>query len=203
MQAYMKSALPYAGVPMPTLRKVVRTLYPARTWQPGFAAWHDTVLALWENAAYREERYVAISLAARRRELDALPVLERLIVEGAWWDYVDWLVKPVAELLRRHPDELKPVLRAWARDDSMWKRRAAIISQLGFKGDTDLDLLYDAIEPNLDHESFWVRKAIGWALRDLSWHDKDEVARYVRANEHRLSALSRREGMKNIEKGFV
>lgn len=203
MQAYMKSAMPYAGVPMPELRRIVRELYPARTWKPGFEEWRDTVLALWANARYHEERYAAISLAARRKELDALPVIERMIVEGAWWDYVDALAKQVAVLLRNHPDELKPLLREWAHDESIWKRRVAIISQLGFKRDTDLELLYDTIEPNLEEESFWLRKAIGWALRDLSWHDKDEVARYVRANEHRLSPLSRREGMKNIEKGFV
>ncbi len=87
---------------------------------------------------------------------------------------------------------------AWSRDSNMWKRRASIICQLGFKADTDLKLLYDCIEPNLGDGEFFVRKATGWALRDYAWHDPAEVDRFVRANEARLSGLSRREATKNL-----
>ncbi len=93
------------------------------------------------------------------------------------------------------------MLRRWSRDHNLWKRRTAILAQLGFKEQTDLDLLYACIEPNLSDRDFFIRKAIGWALRQYAWTDPREVARYVRAQGNRLSPLSRREAVKNID-GF-
>ena len=80
----------------------------------------------------------------------------------------------------------------------MWKRRTAILSQLTFKKDTDLKLLYDCIEPSIESKEFFLRKAIGWALRQYAWTDPKEIQRYVRVNETRLSPLSRREALKNL-----
>ena len=82
--------------------------------------------------------------------------------------------------------------------DRLWKRRTAILSQLTFKQDTDLDLLYDCIGPSLPSKEFFLRKAIGWALRQYAWIDPAEVERYVREHEDELSPLSRREALKNV-----
>ncbi len=86
----------------------------------------------------------------------------------------------------------------WSRCDSMWKRRASILCQLGFKDKTDLDLLYACIEPNLAEREFFIRKAIGWALRQYAWTDPHEIVRYVARQGERLSPLSRREALKNV-----
>jgi 3-methyladenine DNA glycosylase AlkD len=83
-------------------------------------------------------------------------------------------------------------------DHDLWKRRVSIICQLKFKRETDLELLYANIEPNLTDRDFFIRKAIGWALRQYAWTDPIEIARYVRSNESRLSGLSKREALKNI-----
>ena len=88
----------------------------------------------------------------------------------------------------------------WSKSDNVWKRRASILCQLGFKGDTDLDLLYACIEPSLDSNEFFLRKAIGWALRQYARTDPGEVKRYVGRNESRLSRLSKREALKKIPK---
>jgi len=80
----------------------------------------------------------------------------------------------------------------------MWKRRTSILCQLGFKADTDLDLLYSCIRPSLGSKEFFLRKAIGWALRQYAWTNPGEVRRYVQAHENELSALSMREALKNI-----
>ena len=106
---------------------------------------------------------------------------------------------------------MSKLMRRWARDEHMWKRRSAILCQLGFKRGTDLALLYDCIEPNLaDNHStretrsslmareFFIRKAIGWALRQYAWTDPGEVKRYVTSNKSRLSPLSIREALKNV-----
>jgi len=86
----------------------------------------------------------------------------------------------------------------WSTDDDMWKRRCAILCQNRAKRATDLAPLYDCIEPSLESKEFFLRKAIGWALRAYAWTDPDEVRRYVTENAERLSGLSRREALKNI-----
>ena len=123
---------------------------------------------------------------------------EELIVTGAWWDYVDVLASHcLGELLRRHPREMKRKMKEWSRSDNIWKRRSAILCQLQFKQETDLALLYGCIAPSLDSREFFLRKAIGWALRQYAWTDPAEIRRYVREHEARLSPLSRREALKN------
>jgi 3-methyladenine DNA glycosylase AlkD len=138
MQAYMKSAMPYRGVQTPALRRLCRELYAA-TRLPGAAAWRATVLALWRDAEYREERYAAVELAGHRfyreyRTMDALPMYEEMIVTGAWWDYVDAIAtQQLVEVLRADPAPFKRAMRAWARSDDIWKRRSAILCQLRMK----------------------------------------------------------------------
>jgi 3-methyladenine DNA glycosylase AlkD len=85
----------------------------------------------------------------------------------------------------------------WSRSPDMWKRRTSILCQLTFKKETDLKLLYACIEPSMDSTEFFLRKAIGWALRQYAWTNPDEVRLYVQKNVARLSSLSRREALKN------
>jgi 3-methyladenine DNA glycosylase AlkD len=202
MQAYMKSDMPYRGISSPEMRVITKRVFaehPLATCDK----WRAAVLELWRGARYREERYAAIALLADRahpacRTPDVLPMYEEMITTGAWWDYVDEIAHHVGDLLRAHPKEMRPVMRAWSTDQDLWKRRVSIICQISFKKDTDLKLLYSNIEPNVAERNFFIRKAIGWALRAYAWTDPKEVARYVAANESRLSGLSRREALKNI-----
>ena len=201
MQAYMKSTMPYYGLRMADVRAISRDVFDGIDLD--CASWRKTILTLWRGAKRREERYAAMHLIGQRRYRDCLgvddmPMLEELVVTGAWWDHVDELAMVIGDLLRSHPRQMRALMRRWSTDPNMWKRRVSIICQLRFKRDTDLDLLYANIEPNLADKEFFIRKAIGWALRQYAWTDPQEVARYVRANESRLSGLSRREALKNI-----
>ena len=204
MQAYMKSAMPYRGVQAQALRQVTKAAF-ARCPLGSFEEWRDTMLALWREATHREERYAAVELAGHRayrelQTLDALPAYEEMIVSGAWWDTVDAIAShQIGELLRRHPKEMKPLLRAWAKGDDIWKRRAAILAQLSFKTETDLKLLYGCIRPSLGRPEFFLRKGIGWALRQYSRTDPAEIARYVREHDAVLSPLSKREALRNVK----
>ena len=91
-------------------------------------------------------------------------------------------------------------MRSWSRDPDKWKRRSSIICQLNRKHETDLSLLFDCIDPNLTDPDFFIRKGIGWALRSLAWTDLATVERYVERNAGRVSALTRREALKNADK---
>jgi 3-methyladenine DNA glycosylase AlkD len=202
MQAYMKSTMPYHGLSMPRLRAICREVF-AEHRLASCIEWQEAILELWRNAKFREERYAAIELLSVKRHRACwtpglMPMLEEMITTGAWWDLVDGLAHVVGELLRSHPRQMRPLMRRWSTDEHLWKRRVSIICQNAFKKDTDLDLLYANIEPNLGDRDFFIRKAIGWALRAYAWTDPKEVARYVRAHETELSGLSRREALKNI-----
>jgi 3-methyladenine DNA glycosylase AlkD len=88
---------------------------------------------------------------------------------------------------------------SWSQSSNLWKRRTAVLCQLRFKEETDLTLLYACIEPSLGSPEFFLRKAIGWALRQYAWTDGSEIKRYVGFNRARLSGLSCREALKNID----
>jgi 3-methyladenine DNA glycosylase AlkD len=205
MRAYMKSEMDYRGVPAPEVRRLCRAVFP-RHPMASFEAWRDSALALWRSADYREERYVAIALTGAKpyephRRMKALPIYEEFVVSGAWWDYVDDVASHrLGPLLRKHPKPMGARMRTWARSRNLWKRRSAILCQLRFKQETDLELLYDCIEPSLASDEFFLRKAIGWALRDLAWSDPREVVRYVERHRDRLSNLSKREALRNVHR---
>ena len=203
MQAYMKSAMPYYGIQMPGLRAICKRLFTAHPIQTA-SAWRDACLRIWREAQFREERYAAIGLTGVRlysslQTLETVAMYEEMIVTGAWWDFVDSIAsKRLGALLSSYPTRMRKEMLKWSRCPNLWKRRSAILCQLGFKRDTDLDLLYACIEPSLSSKEFFLQKAIGWALRQYAWTDPREVVRYVRERGNELGRLSRREALKNI-----
>lgn len=203
MQAYMKSEMPYLGVTTPRRREALRGIFAAYPFASA-AAWRTDVLALWRSAEYREERYAALHLSGHRKArsfqtLEALPMYEEMIVTGAWWDYVDEIAAHrIGPLLAAYPVEMKKTMRAWSRSEDLWKRRTSILCQLAFKDAIDLELLYACIAPSLSSKEFFLRKAIGWALRQYARTDPGEVRRYVKEHAARLSGLSRREATKHL-----
>ena len=202
-QAYMKSAMPYHGITSSLLRATCKELFADLAF-PTRASWNDSVLSLWRGAKFREERYAAVALTGHKlakpfQTPAAMPLYEEIIVTGAWWDYVDDVASHrVGPILRDHPGPIKRMMLAWSKSPNMWKQRTSIICQLGFKKQTDLNLLYACIKPSLDSKEFFLRKAIGWALRQYAWTDPAEVKRYVRENRARLSPLSTREALRNV-----
>ena len=197
-QAYLKTSEPCLGVRLPEVRRV--TLAAAAAQPPATSADVGRLAAtLWREAAYREERYAAIALTglpAARGALELLPLYEEMITTGAWWDLVDGVADRIRDLLLAHPAQLAPVLRDWARSPDRWLRRSAVIAQLGARERTDRTLLTEVIEVNAADPEFFVRKAIGWALRDLAKTDPEWVRGFLAG--HELSPLSRREAAKHL-----
>ena len=198
MQTYLKTTEPCLGVRLPEVRRLTREAAMADP-PPTPADVGRSAAELWREAAYREERYAAIALTGlpvARGALDLLPLHEEMITSGAWWDLVDGVAGRIRDLLLAHPAQLGPVLRDWARAEDRWLRRSAVIAQLGAKERTDRALLAEVIELNAADPEFFVRKAIGWALRDLAKTDPAWVRRFLA--EHELSPLSRREAAKHL-----
>jgi 3-methyladenine DNA glycosylase AlkD len=202
MQAYMKSAMPFRGVASPE-RNVLLKRVLADHILPDRVTYTATVLELWRAAEFREERYAAIALSGHRAYLrwqdpELVPMYEEMIVSGAWWDHVDELaIRRVGPILRADRDRVTPIMLSWSADRDLWRRRAAIICQIGAKEDTDTDLLTRAIEPAIAEPEFFLRKGIGWALREYAKTAPDWVRSFV--DDHPgLSGLSRREALKHI-----
>ncbi|MCI4337675.1 MAG: DNA alkylation repair protein, partial [Thermoplasmata archaeon] len=181
MQRYMRSSMPYYGVPAPKLAEVCRRRFEGISFRSA-SDWATSTQFLWRNAEFREERYAAIALsgsrAAREFQVPAsLPVYEEMIRTGAWWDYVDQVaIHLVGPILRRFPSPMAAEMRAWAVGDDLWKRRTSIICQVGSGTATDRHLLFDCLEPSLERREFFLRKAIGWALRQYARVEPSIVA---------------------------
>ena len=210
MQAYMKSALPFHGVPAPLRRRLQANAVKAHPC-PDTVTLAATMQALWRVATHREERYAALELArigphARLMDIRLLPVFEAMIVDGAWWDVCDDISgHALAALLKREPALLKPMLRRWSRGPDLWLRRAAILAQRRLKGDDfDAPLLYDCILRSIgDGEfarEFFIRKGIGWALRERSYRAPDEVQAFCREYASQLSPLTLREALRVLQR---
>ncbi len=207
MQAYMKSALPFHGVPTPERRALVAQLACGRECADADAL-AALVLALWRGATHREQRYAALDLLRlpRHRRLigaGSLPLLQELLVTDPWWDFNDELSGGALQwLLQREPALLKPLLRQWARGENLWLRRAAMLCQRRLKQGFDAVLLYDCILPSLGvapiAREFFIRKGIGWALRERSYEAPDEVRAFCREYAAQLSPLSRREALRVV-----
>jgi 3-methyladenine DNA glycosylase AlkD len=200
MQRYMKSAMPFRGVTKPERTRLAKVLFAA---QPFTAPepWIEAVLELWRGAEYREERYLALDLTGaypRWQSTGLLPLYDELIVTGAWWDFVDEIAsRRIGPILRADHAAVAAVMRTWSRDADRWRRRTSVICQLGSKAATDADLLADCVEANLADPDFFLRKGIGWALREQAKTDPGWVLAFVRTHPT-LSPLSRREALKHL-----
>lgn len=205
MQAYMKSAMPYYGVYAGGQERIFKLVFSHLKIR-NFEDWNETVLTLWREARYREERYGAIALSGHPlfqefQTTRSMPLYEEMIVDGAWWDYVDTVaVHRIGGLVSRYPKSIGSQMVAWSKSPHLWKRRTSIICQVARKKETDLRLLYTCIENNFDDREFFIRKAIGWALRAYAWVEPTEIDRYVKKHESALSNLSRKEALKNIDR---
>lgn len=203
MQAYMKSAMPYMGVASADIRRTARAVSAGLEYSTA-DDWRADILAIWRGAHYREEYYAAIELAGMRyarpfQRMDALPKYREMIESGGWWDIIDAIAPHrLWDILEAERDAMRETMLLWAKDDNMWVRRSAILCQLHAKAKMDLDLLYACIEPSITSKEFFLRKAIGWVLRQYARTDPDEVRRYVTTNEERLSPLSKREALKHL-----
>ncbi|WP_432084734.1 DNA alkylation repair protein [Streptomyces sp. bgisy095] len=199
MVAYMKGVAPFLGVRTPERRALSRTVLDGtpRPDEDDCAAIALRCFALPE----REYHYFAVDYLrrhVRRCSSGFLPVARRLVTTVSWWDTVDHLAAHVVGGLVAADPALAPAMDAWIDDEDLWVARTALLHQLRFKGDTDADRLFDHCLRRADHPDFFVRKAIGWSLREYAKTAPAEVRAFVTAHGARLSPLSVREALKNL-----
>lgn len=156
---------------------------------------------LWELPE-REFQLIGLDYLKRVEQyfvLEDFTHLQQLVLTKSWWDTVDFLAKNIGHLVLKGPT-LKKDMEKWSLEDNMWLRRVAILHQLAFKNQTNTALLETVILNNVKDTEFFIRKAIGWALREYAKTNEDWVRQFVQTHEQDLSSLSVREATKNLKR---
>ena len=200
-KAYLKSSLEFAGVPVPATRKIVRELLPRRGGSS-----HDQVVAvavaLWARPVHECRMAATIALADHAGLLQAgdAMLVDRLIRESRTWALVDGLAEHVmGPLVESHP-QLTAVLDRWASDEDFWIRRSALLALLGplRRGGGDFDRFARYADSMLEEREFFIRKAIGWVLRDTGRKRPELVAAWLEPRAERASGVTLREAVKPL-----
>lgn len=200
MRAYMKDQFEYLGLPSPIRRDLTKKFY-ALAGYPPIHQLQALVDEAWKMP-YREFKYFALELLVKMRKKsghDAIHLYERLVTSESWWDTVD-LIAPslIGYHMQQYPEERMQYIPKWIESENIWLQRSSILFQLKYKNKTDTSLLSDIILQLKGCKEFFIRKAIGWALREYSKTDSGFVIQFVK--EHELSGLSHREALKWLER---
>jgi len=198
MRAYMRDAFPFLGLPSPKRRELSRRVLTGLP-RPTEADLRGVALACWELPE-REYQYFAVDLLVAHPSACGptfLTTAELLITTRTWWDTVDPLAsRVVGTIVARHPTAVATMDR-WIVDGDLWLARTALLHQLHYKRDTDAERLFRYCAVQAEHPDFFIRKAIGWALRQYARVDAAAVRDFVKQNQQ-LSPLSVREALKNL-----
>ena len=198
---YLKSPFRFYGVAVPQIRAIARQFRRDYRHVPKEALW-NLCWALWQGG-YHEERALSMLLLAEYRSLldyTDMPSLETMLRESVNWDQVDEIsVHLVGSILQKDSRVLE-YLKAWSVDNSFWMRRIALLSQLLLfrAGTGDRELFYSFARDMMEEREFFIRKAIGWVLRELARVEPEEVFRFVVENRARMSGVTFREATRRL-----
>lgn len=200
MAAYMQQRFHFFGIPTPARRATTRPLLASLGRAPDADWLVSAAEALWRFDE-RECQYAAVDLLvkfAARIEARHEPQLAGLVQAKAWWDSVDLIAAHVYGSLCRRKPALRKQVERYARHADIWLRRVALLHQLGEGADTDRSRLDRILTANLDHPDFFIRKAMGWALRQFARTDPDWVRNWLSTHAEAVSSLTRREALKRL-----
>lgn len=198
-QTYMKDVAPFLGIPTPERRALSRTVLQG-TPRPDEADCTAIALRCWQLPE-REYHYFAVDYLRRhvgRCSSGFLPVARHLVTTVSWWDTVDALAAHVVGGLVAADPKLTADMDAWIADDNLWVARTALLHQLRYKERTDTERLFAYCLRQSGHTDFFIRKAIGWCLREYAKTDPEAVRAFLARERGRFAPLSVREALKNI-----
>ncbi len=199
MKKYMRDQFEYLGIKSPQGAALMKG-FLKENGLPPLDQLDGISRDLW-TLPEREFQYAAMGLIStfeKDYEPEFITTLEYLITTKSWWDTVDALAgHAVGTHFKRFPDVREKYLKKWRKSDNFWLRRTTLLFQLGYKKETNFDLLCELVHENLGSEEFFINKAIGWALRQYAHTNPAPVKKFVKATKE-LHPLSRREALKNI-----
>ena len=199
-KAYVRDLFDYYGMTTPQ-RRDVQKVFHEEVALPPFEVVPEITKILW-NKPQRELQYFAMELYGKYKKQFSgkdVPVFEYMIRNKSWWETVDFIApKLIAALHLKHPELQEENCKRWMKSNHLWLMRAAIIHQNLYKTKTNEKLLFSLISDCMDHEDFFIRKAIGWSLRQYARTNPAAVRKFVLMNKQSLSEISKREALKHI-----
>lgn len=199
-KAYMRNKSEFYGIPSP-LRKQLLKSFIAKAGYPPIEQIEESVHFAWDQPQ-REWQYIAMEIAEKtlkKADGSFINLAEWMIINKSWWDTVDFIAPNIAGILfKRYPEIKTQCIESWMQSGNLWLQRSCLIHQLKYNTTTDKVLLFNLCERLANHPDFFIRKAIGWSLRQYSKAFPELVIDFV--NTHELSNLSRKEALKVIGK---
>ena len=200
MKRYLRDQYEFYGLKQKPRREICKK-FIEEYGLPGYENLDEYVRYLWE-LPFRELQHFAMELVTRQLknpERDFVLLMEYMITHKSWWDTVDYIAAwHAGKFFKNFPDEKIPRTEKWINSGNIWLQRSALLFQLKYKDQTDFDLLKKYIERLKDSKAFFIRKAIGWSLREFSKTDPQAVIRYVHATD--ISNFSKTEALKWLKR---
>ncbi len=197
--AYMRNQFEYCGLGAAVWYPMAKQIFAKHGMYTGLQL--KTFVEGCYDQGYREILYVGIEMMQRmlpRQESSWIKVLEKCIITQSWWDSVDWLAKLVGIHFQNYPALQEEYAYQWIESEDIWLQRVAIIHQLFYKEKTNEKLLFDMIRRRAGCKEFFIRKACGWALRQYSKTNPEQVKWFVQ--NHPLSSLTVKEALRLLSK---
>ncbi|MEX1189720.1 MAG: DNA alkylation repair protein [Bacteroidia bacterium] len=198
MKSYMKDNFLFYGIPKPQRALLAKDFF-INYGVPNENQFRSVVHLLWDEP-YRELHYLAMDILYRNRkhfQAEDIFLFEELMRTHSWWDSIDYISPTLCfNLFAKFPHIKESTLKRWNLESDFWIRRASIIAQLKEKDKIDRQLQLNLISTQLNEKEFFIRKAIGWSLREMAKTYPETVLRF--ANSNHLSKLSRKEALKYI-----
>ncbi len=201
MEAYMKDLFSFYGIKAPIRKTILKeTIHEFKD-----DLTRNTVIEI-ANILYqdlhRELHYCAVELVDRflkkKYKINDIYFIKNIITLNSWWDSVDFISKHIlGNYLLQFSDQIPDTIQSFSTSKNMWLNRSAILFQLGYKNQTDAQLLFDLCEKHKDSNEFFIQKAIGWSLREYSKVNPDAVIQFV--SKTSLKSLSRKEALRRIQ----
>jgi len=199
-KAYLLNQFEFYGIKTPLRRQLCKTFYKTHPIKD-----HTELSKLIKecfNEPQRELHYFAIELLGHHKKIwsiKTIPLIEWMITHQSWWDSVDSTnTHVISKFFLLHPEHIDACTSKWNQSSNKWLIRMSILFQLTYKTKTDTNLLSRYIENSQLHEDFFVRKAIGWALRAYAYTNKKWVIQFVKAHPL-LNNLKKKEALKHCK----
>lgn len=201
MAAYMQGKFSFLGLPQPQRKAIQKAFFQTHGY-PDTKEIPELVNELWQKDE-REFQYLALDLLIDRykKHMRATDIqwFEQLIVQKPWWDTVDLIASHLCgAYFQKYPNQVSHYAEKWINGEQLWLNRAALLYQLKYKKETDPFRLMSYCLQWSGSEEFFHQKAIGWALREYSKVQPDEVVEFVQ--NQKLKPLSKREALKWVSK---
>ncbi|HEB01867.1 MAG TPA: DNA alkylation repair protein [Nitrospirae bacterium] len=198
---YLKSPFKFFGVKVPQLRLFAKNFKRAN---PGISREQvfDLASALWESEYHQEKSLAIMVLEQYPQYLDseAIPSIEHMIGGCNGWDHADWIsINLMGRILEKDPVAIRHLVR-WSGAWSLWQRRASMTAQIRLfrTGGGDRDLFFKIARGMVREKEFFIRKAIGWVVREISKANPDAARDFLIVIREKASGLTIREGAKRL-----